>query len=67
MSTPPNVVDLNDYRPHMVVTLDATVHVLPMQLLHDVAAGMREVDVLPPEVWRGILRDFLLLNAECPA
>lgn len=53
------VTTLDDFRPHTVIDCGGSVHVVPCALLEDVAAGARQFDALPEEVWQAIVRDWL--------
>lgn len=55
-----DVVDMEDYRPHYVLSCDrAHVHVAPIAHLLDVAAGRPDVEPLPDCVVRRIIVEWL--------
>lgn len=54
----PNIVDIEDYKPHMVVeTIDGNVHVMPVQLIKNWISG--DVKFEDSEDWEVVVRTIL--------
>jgi hypothetical protein len=60
-----NVVDLDEYRPHITLSCnDGHIHVIPVHLLDKIAAG-EPLALLPKCAIRALLYDYVSKNC-CP-
>jgi len=52
-----NVVSMEDYRPHAVISSGRSVHVIPLSVLEDIATGDLRVDQL--DGWEEIIPEII--------
>lgn len=59
-----DVVEMDAMRPHLTIQTPEAVHVVPLALLSEVAAGKQPFCRLPESVWRALLGDMVLILTE---